>query len=313
MAERTRPPGISGVSHLDLSVVDADASAAWYERVLGLTRTARVELAERTMVVLVDSLTGLVIGLNQHHRHDEPASAGADRFDERRTGLDHVGFAVARRQDLDAWQARLAEFDVTHSPVADTDHGSALVFRDPDNIQLELWWTKLARATPAQPTPDQPTPDQPGPAQAEPAQAEAAQPQPTADAAVIERMSPVGVEATVARLVASARAAGVTVFATIDHAENARTAGLAMPETRVVIVGNPALGTPAMLEAPDIAIELPTRLLVRATPVDDQRATVVFSDPAATAQRFGLSKAAAAGLAGVAGLVERALDPEGTR
>ncbi len=46
------PPGFVEIAHLDLSVSDVEASAAWYERVLGLGRVRRVELPERTMIVL---------------------------------------------------------------------------------------------------------------------------------------------------------------------------------------------------------------------------------------------------------------------
>ena len=126
----------SGISHLDFSVSDVEASAAWYVRVLGLRRLRRVDLPERAMIVLLHEPAGLVIGLNEHSE----SRGGA--FDERRAGLDHVGFAVATRKDLDDWQARLAELGVEHSPAADTESGAALVFRDPDNIQLEFWWTK---------------------------------------------------------------------------------------------------------------------------------------------------------------------------
>ena len=131
-------PEFGSVSHLDLSVSDVEASASWYCEVLGLRRLSRVDLDNRIMIVLGHKASGLIIGLNQHH---EPA---ADRFDERRPGLDHVGFAVADRADLDAWQARLAELGVEHSPVQDAPSGSgtALVFRDPDNIQLEFWWSR---------------------------------------------------------------------------------------------------------------------------------------------------------------------------
>lgn len=125
-----------GISHLDLSVSDVEASAAWYTQVLGLRRLRRVDLPQRTMIVLLHEAAHLVIGLNQHH-----AFPGGP-FDERRAGLDHVGFAVTNRADLDMWQTRLAELRVEHSPVADTESGSALVFRDPDRIQLEFWWTK---------------------------------------------------------------------------------------------------------------------------------------------------------------------------
>ncbi len=78
----------------------------------------------------------MMIGLNQHD------VAPVQAFDERNFGLDHVGFAVDERTDLDEWESRLTELGVAHSPVEDTPVGAALVFRDPDNIQLEFWWTK---------------------------------------------------------------------------------------------------------------------------------------------------------------------------
>lgn len=131
-------PAFSTISHLDLTVSDAERSARWYVEVLGLRRVRRADLDGRIMIVLVHPDTGLVIGLNQH---DEQS---AERFDEHRPGLDHVGFAVHDREELYAWQERLAELAVEHSPVTDSPSGSgtALVFRDPDNIQLEFWWTR---------------------------------------------------------------------------------------------------------------------------------------------------------------------------
>ncbi|TAM88499.1 MAG: VOC family protein [Jatrophihabitans sp.] len=130
--------GFGAVSHLDLSVSDVERSADWYGRVLGLRRISRADLGNRVMIVLRHDETGLVIGLNQH------ADPTAERFDEHRPGLDHVGFAVSSRSDLDEWQARLQELGVVHSPVTDSPSGSgtALVFRDPDNIQLEFWWPR---------------------------------------------------------------------------------------------------------------------------------------------------------------------------
>lgn len=76
------------------------------------------------------------LGLTQH-RH-----GSQDAFDETRAGLDHLAFTVAGRAELDAWAARLADAAVVHSPVtpANSIPGAAvLVFRDPDNIQLELF------------------------------------------------------------------------------------------------------------------------------------------------------------------------------
>ncbi|MDA8268060.1 MAG: VOC family protein [Actinomycetota bacterium] len=128
--------GFFGIGHLDLSVSDVEVSAVWYEKVLGLRRLRRVDFPERTMIVLRHDASGLVIGLNQHE------GSPGEPFDERRAGLDHVGFSVGERRDLDVWQERLAALDVEHSPVSDTEAGAALVFRDPDHIQLELWWAK---------------------------------------------------------------------------------------------------------------------------------------------------------------------------
>ena len=268
------PPEFVGIGHLDLSVSDVETSAAWYERVLGLRRVRRVELPERTMIVLRHVPSGLVLGLNQHQGFQ------GEPFDERRAGLDHVGFAVGEREDLDAWAGHLAAAEVEHSPVADTAVGSALVFRDPDHIQLELWWSK-------------PSGDNPAGA--------------ATRRGLIERASRLGVEETVQRLVGAATAAGATVFATVDHAAGARSVDQDMPDTQVLVVGNPAVGTPAMLASPDLALELPTRLLVRQASVGASGSTVVFFDPTLLGRRYGLSPEQTAALAGITALVDRAL------
>lgn len=131
-------PEFTGISHLELSVTDAEKSAGWYAEVLGLKRLRRSESADYVVEMLLHPPTGMVVGLLQHN------TPTADQFDERRPGLDHVGFAVTERAELDMWQQRLADLGVPHSPITDSPSGSgtALVFRDPDNIQLELWWTR---------------------------------------------------------------------------------------------------------------------------------------------------------------------------
>jgi glyoxylase I family protein len=80
------------------------------------------------------------------HRHD---TNDGSLFCETTTGLDHAGFVVPQRDDLEAWQAHLeangvarsdvADKRLTQSPIADEAYGSVLVFRDPDNIQLEFF------------------------------------------------------------------------------------------------------------------------------------------------------------------------------
>ena len=93
-------PEFAAVSHIDLSVSDVEKSAAWYCDVLGLKRLRRSDLDNRIMIVLRHEDTGLIIGLNQHQVQ------GADRFDEHSPGLDHIGFSVPERADLDVWEPR---------------------------------------------------------------------------------------------------------------------------------------------------------------------------------------------------------------
>jgi uncharacterized protein (DUF302 family) len=72
----------------------------------------------------------------------------------------------------------------------------------------------------------------------------------------------------------------------IDHAAAALTVGSTLPATQVVIFGNPRSGTPLMQAAPEIAIDLPLRVLVRD---DGQPGSLVsWQDPVFVRDRFGL-------------------------
>jgi uncharacterized protein (DUF302 family) len=101
-------------------------------------------------------------------------------------------------------------------------------------------------------------------------------------------------EQTVARLDAELARRGLGPMARIDHAAGARSVGLEMPPTLVVLFGGPRAGTPLMLEAPDLALDLPLRLLVRERA---GRVELVHTDPAMTVEQHGLPAAAAAPLA----------------
>lgn len=57
-------------------------------------------------------------------------------------------------------------------------------------------------------------------------------------------------------------AKGVTVFALVDHSGEAEKVGMKMPATKLLIFGSPRAGTPVMLAAPSIALDLPLKLLV---------------------------------------------------
>ncbi len=142
MSDQTPPAG-PHLHHIALTVTDLDASVAWYQAVFGVHPVLDVPHQGGIGKILADPDRQLMFAL---HRHD--ASDG-HAFAETRTGLDHVGLAVASRADLVAWQDHLeshgvtraarADRPLTQSPITDAPYAAVLVFRDPDNIQLELF------------------------------------------------------------------------------------------------------------------------------------------------------------------------------
>ena len=136
----TDRPALGALHHVAVTVTDVEASAKWYERVLGLQRLPAPvphhgNESPGFALLLLEPSAGWAIGVHHHDRHRGGAA------DETRTGMDHVGLAVPERRDLDDWVTRLDALGVSHSGVTDTADPvpySALVFRDPDNIQLEF-------------------------------------------------------------------------------------------------------------------------------------------------------------------------------
>lgn len=70
------------------------------------------------------------------------------------------------------------------------------------------------------------------------------------------------VEQTLAKLKTILEAKGITLFALVDHSGEAEKAGMKMPPTKLLIFGSPKAGTPIMLAAPGIAIDLPLKILI---------------------------------------------------
>ena len=124
---------------------------------------------------------------------------------------------------------------------------------------------------------------------------------------LIERESPFGFGPTVERLSAAIGAAGLTIFARIDHAAGAGRAGLAMPPTIVLIYGHPSGGTPIMLAAPVAALDLPLRVLVRER--EDGRTVVAFHPATPMLRALGVPDDLAARLEPAQDLLLKALAP----
>jgi uncharacterized protein (DUF302 family) len=82
-----------------------------------------------------------------------------------------------------------------------------------------------------------------------------------ADNGLVTKPSKYSVGTTIDRLEAALKAAGNTIFARIDHAEQAGKVGLTLRPTQLLIWGNPKGGTPLMTASPTAAIDLPLKFL----------------------------------------------------
>ncbi len=84
----------------------------------------------------------------------------------------------------------------------------------------------------------------------------------TPDHGLVHLRSSYSVAETSKRLEASLLAHGITIFCQVDHSGEAEKVGLALPPTQLLIFGSPRGGTPLMLAAPTVAIDLPLKALV---------------------------------------------------
>ncbi|EAA6276223.1 DUF302 domain-containing protein [Salmonella enterica subsp. enterica] len=109
---------------------------------------------------------------------------------------------------------------------------------------------------------------------------------------------------TRARLMHAVADHGLVLFGEFDHARAAQNVNLKMPPTTVLVFGNPKGGTPLMLAHPELALDLPFRVLI--SQQADGR-TLVSYHPAETLQRYGLDAADIQALKKLEQLVEKSL------
>jgi uncharacterized protein (DUF302 family) len=114
------------------------------------------------------------------------------------------------------------------------------------------------------------------------------------------------VDDTVEKLKGILQSKGITVFAVIDHSGEAAKVGIKMPNTKLVIFGNPKGGTPLMLAAPSIAIDLPLKILVAEDA--EGKVWVSYNSPEYLKERFGLPQNLVANIAVVETLAAQAAE-----
>lgn len=94
------------------------------------------------------------------------------------------------------------------------------------------------------------------------------------------------VDETLEKLKSMLQAKGVAIFAIVDHSGEAEKVGLKMPPTKLIIFGSPKAGTPLMLAAPSVAIDLPLKILISEDA--EGKTAVSYNSPAYLQQRHGL-------------------------
>lgn len=134
------PIPISGYAHIRLTVTDIARSRAFYDSVFGLP--VAFELAagadDATKKQLAFLFGGVIYAVPGGLLGLRPVARDGDRFDEDRTGLDHLSFSV----DSAALQIGVSVLDrlgIAHGGIKDVGTGKLLEFRDPDGIALELF------------------------------------------------------------------------------------------------------------------------------------------------------------------------------
>ncbi len=126
-------PEFPTVHHLAITVSDLSKSVPWYQKLFDAEPVLDQDTGPFRHVVWALGGGQTLIGL---HQFPDPVSGD---FNERKLGLDHVGFACANRDELGKWEARLNDLGIAHGGIVDADYGSGLSFRDPENIALEFF------------------------------------------------------------------------------------------------------------------------------------------------------------------------------
>ncbi|HTW60051.1 MAG TPA: DUF302 domain-containing protein [Terriglobales bacterium] len=128
----------------------------------------------------------------------------------------------------------------------------------------------------------------------------------TQETGLVQVASRYSVEETVQRLQNAFVGKGMQIFAVIDHSGEAAKAGLTMRPTKVVIFGSPKGGTPLMVAAPSLAIDLPLKALVAEDAAG--KVSVTYNSPEYLQQRHGVPADLIKNLAGAGAVIAKAVE-----
>lgn len=123
---------------------------------------------------------------------------------------------------------------------------------------------------------------------------------------VVEVPSPHTVENTVQRLQSAFAAHGLQMFALVDHSGEAAKVGMKMRPTRLLIFGSPKAGTPVMLAAPSLAIDLPLKALVWED--EERQVWVSYNTPEYLKKRHNIPEDLVKNIAGAGALIAKAVE-----
>jgi uncharacterized protein (DUF302 family) len=108
---------------------------------------------------------------------------------------------------------------------------------------------------------------------------------PTSNNGLVNEQSNHSFDQTVEKLKQILQAKGITLFVLVDHSGEAEKVGMKMRPTKLLIFGSPKAGTPLMLAAPSVAIDLPLKILVWENA--DGKVWVTYNSPEFLRERHG--------------------------
>ena len=129
---------------------------------------------------------------------------------------------------------------------------------------------------------------------------------PPAIEGIITKLSPFSVDETLERLQTTISSRGFSVFAHINHSGGAEKVGLKMQEAHVLIFGSPKGGTPLMVAAPRLAIDLPLKAL--AWQDEQGKVWLSYNSPEYLQQRHGFPVDLLKNIAGIGALIQKAVE-----